>query len=80
MMLQAVAVLDRVQGTNNAAMIGRAFGIEMPTAPLGGGAPESGEGDAEIAKTDSMGQSMRGEHHTVEKAKERSAASTAARG
>ena len=81
MMLQAVAMLDRVQGTNNAAMIGKAFGIEMPTAPVSGAAaPESGEGKAEIAKTDSMGQSMRGEHHTVEKAKERSVSSTAARG
>ncbi len=80
MMLSAVAVLDRIQGTNNAAMIGRAFGIEMPTAPIAAeGAPVKTEKTTDIAKTDSMGQSVRGEHHVVEKAKERSAASTAAR-
>ncbi len=80
-MLQAVALIDRVQGTNDAAVIGRALGVEMPTVTINGAeVPENDEKAADIAKTDSMGQSMRGEHHTVEKAKGRAAASTAARG
>lgn len=79
-MLQAVAAIDRVQGTNTAAMIGSAFGIEVPE--VGGAAedvPERPEKAAEISKTDSMGQKVRDDHYAVTKAKERTAASTAAR-
>ncbi len=81
MMLQAVATIDRVQGTNNASVIASALGMELPQMPtVQRDAPEPGEKKAEIAKTDSMGQRVREDHHMVSAAKERAAASTAARG
>ncbi len=77
MMLQAVAAIDRVQGTNNATMIASALGMELPQMPT---VQSDAEKKTEIAKTDSMGQRVRDEHHIVSAAKDRAAASTAARG
>lgn len=79
-MLQAVAVTDSMQGTNYAAMIANAIGMELPSIPtVQDDAPVPEEKNAEIAKTDSMGQKVNEDHHIVKSAKERAAASTAAR-
>ncbi len=81
MMIQAVATIDRVQGTNNAAMIASSLGIElgqMPTAQSE--ASEAGEKETEITKTDSMGRKLSEDHHMVKNARNTAAASTAARG
>ncbi|MBR3975296.1 MAG: hypothetical protein IKJ88_05485 [Clostridia bacterium] len=79
-MIQAVAAVDRAQGTNNAEMIAGALGMELPQMPTAqGDAPEAGEKKAEIAKTDSMGQKVADEHSVVKNAKARAAATTAAR-
>lgn len=80
MMIQAVAAIDRVRGTNNAVMIAKALGMDMPQMPaVQSDTPEPGEKKAEIAKTDSIGQRMQKDHHIVKSAKERATASTSAR-
>lgn len=76
MMIQAVALVDRVNGTNNAVMIANALGMDASQLSAGDGAEEK---KAEITKTDSMGQKVKEDHHVVKKAKERAAASTSAR-
>ena len=79
LMLQAVAAIDRVQQTNNAAMIAKALGMELTQMPtVQGDAAETGEKTAEVTKTDAMGQTDE-DHHVVRNAKARAAASTAAR-
>ena len=80
MMIQAVAMMDRVQGTNNAAMIAGAMGLDMnKMLPAEPAVPEKTEKAADITKTDSVGQKLREDHHVVKNAKDRAAASTAAR-
>lgn len=78
-MLQAVAVMDRVQGTNNAAMIAEALGMDTPSFQNTVDAPNVTEKAGVVTKTDSMGQKVAAGHHIVENAKDRAAASTAAR-
>lgn len=79
-MLQAVAAMDSVQGTNNAVMIASALGMELPGMSSGqGDTPEREVKAADITKTDSMGQRLSKEHHVVKKAKDRAASSTSAR-
>lgn len=75
MMLQAVAMLDRVQNTNNAAMIAGALGMDAPAMP----AHQGGAASPGVSETDSVGQNIAREHHIVKEAKDRAAASTAAR-
>ncbi|MBR2410151.1 MAG: hypothetical protein IKB08_00340 [Clostridia bacterium] len=80
MMIQAVAMMDRVQGTNNAAMIAGSLGMDMSKMlPAEPAVPEKTEKAADITKTDSVGQKLREDHHVVKNAKDRAAASTAAR-
>lgn len=80
MMIQAVAAVDRVQGTSNAEMIAGALGMELPQMPTAQeDVHEAGEKKAEIAKTDSMGRKVAEEHSMVKNAKARAAASTAVR-
>lgn len=80
-MLQSVAAVDRVRGTNNAMIIARSLGMELPEMPQeeNEAVPESGERKGEVAKTDSTGQKVKEDHTVVKNAKARAAASTAAR-
>lgn len=70
------------QNPQGAAQIAAQFGINMPmAAPMGGEAPAEEDGKAEQpARTDSTGKVQPKQHSIVEQARERAAASAAARG